>query len=365
MRVLVIETTLYGYDGITSVITNYYMYQDHRRVQMDLVTINSISESFKAELDKNNSKNYVLPYRNQNPVKYLVHLMRIIRNGNYQIVHTHGCSATMAVEMLAAKIMGVKVRISHSHNITCDHKKIDKLLRPIFDICCNVRFACGKEAGKWLFGSKKFYIISNGIDVEKYQYNEEVRKEMRIKYGLESYFVIGHVGRFSVQKNHEKLIDIFEKISVRYSNTKLVLIGDGELKSKIEESTKARNLNVHFVGNSDEVNKWLQAIDMIIFPSLFEGLPLGLVEAQAAGLPCILSNVISADIKITDLVEFVDIEGSPDKWVEVVSRNRDKYNRSVRVDTVKEQICQAHFDIRTNCKDLANKYEELLMIQGR
>ena len=365
MRVLIVETTMFGHDGITNVIANYYKYQDYKRVHMDIVTINPVDSFFEKELKKRGSKSFVLPYRNQNPLKYIVYLIRIIKNGNYQIVHAHGCSATMAVEMLAAKLAAVEVRISHSHNTKCDHVKVDKLLRPLLNICCNARFACGKEAGEWLFPKKDFYIIKNGIELEKYQYNESVRMQIRSKYSLESNFIVGHVGRFSIQKNHDKLLDIFEIISKRYDNAKLVLIGDGELKNKIEDRAKALKLDVLFVGISNEVEKWLQAIDMIIFPSLYEGLPLGLVEAQAAGVPCILSDTISSDTKITDLDEFVALDGPLDSWLEAVQRNKDAFDRSARIENVKYQIRDAHFDIIANCRELANKYEELLTVRRK
>ena len=360
IRVLIIETTAFGYDGITNVVTNYYKYQNHNRVHMELVTINPVSDSFKAEMDNSESRNYILPYRNQNPLKYIFQLIKIIKREKYQVVHVHGCSATMAVEMVAAKIAGVKVRISHSHNTKCDHVKVDKILRPVFNICCNVGFACGKEAGEWMFPKTPFSVISNGVDIEKYQFNEKVRSEMRQKFDLTENFVIGHVGRFSLQKNHDKLIDIFKEISKEFSNAKLVLIGDGELRKKIEKRVDEEKLNVLFVGLSDKVEKWLQAMDMIVFPSLFEGLPLGLVEAQAAGLPCVLSDTISPDTKITDLIEFVELDSPLNTWVKAVKRNYNNFDRKARIDVVKQQIRESHFDIRTNCEELANKYEKLI-----
>lgn len=360
MRVLVVETTVFGYDGITSVITNYYKYQDHSRIHMDLVTINAVSTSFRAELEKHGSRNYVLPYRNRNTLKYMFQLIKIIKAGKYEIIHVHGCSATMAVEMLAARIAGIKVRISHSHNTKCDHIWVDRLLRPIFNLCCNVGFACGKEAGEWMFPRKEFSIISNGVDLEKFQYDGSMRAQMREKYDLNGTFVIGHVGRFSIQKNHEKLIDIFSEVVKEFQNAKLVLIGDGEERDKIEQRVKRENLNVLFVGLSDEIEEWLQAIDMIIFPSLFEGLPLVLVEAQAAGLPCILSDTISSDTKITDLVDFVELNSEPSAWLDAVKAKYNFFDREARRESVKQQIQDAHFDIRFNCKELAEKYESLV-----
>lgn len=364
MRVLVIESTAFGYDGITNVITNYYNYQNHKKVHMDLVTINSVSETFKKELDFNNSKNFVLPYRNSNPLKFVWVLCRIIKRGKYSVVHVHGCSATMVVEMFAAKLAGVKVRIAHSHNTTCDHVKVDKILRPFFTRWCNVGFACGKEAGEWMFPTKSFSVISNGIDLEKFQYDEAVRNQMREMFGLEGKFIVGHVGRFSEQKNHFKLIDIFAELSKIYPESKLVLVGDGELKSSIVRRAEKEELDVLFVGLSDEVEKWLQAMDIIVFPSLFEGLPLGLVEAQAAGLPCILSNTISPATKITDLVEFVKLEDKPSMWCEAIKRNKDKFNRKDRIANVKKQIKNAHFDIKVNCQELEERYKILIQNGG-
>lgn len=360
INVLIIESTVYGYDGITSVIKNYYHYQDPGGIHMDLVTINSIDSTFKQQLDTNNSKNFVLPYRNKKFLKYLTNLAKIIRKGKYQIVHVHGCSSTMAVEMLAAKMSGVKVRIAHSHNTKCDHAVIDKILSPFFSKWCNVRFACGKEAGEWLFPGKQFYVISNGIDLEKYEYNDVVRAQMRKKYDLDDKFVVGHVGRFSEQKNHEKLIEIFAEITKKFNNAKLIMIGDGELKTHIEEKVKILQLEVLFVGLSNEVEKWLQAIDVMVFPSLFEGLPLGMVEAQAAGLPCVLSNTISPDTKITDLVQFVRLNESAKQWSEAVISMSEKFDRQCRKESVKEQIRESGFDIKENCERLSEIYENIL-----
>lgn len=360
IKVLVVETTLYGHDGITTVVKNYYKYQNHDQIHMDLVTINPVDEGFKCELEKYGNTNYILPHRNKKPLKYLFDLIKIIKGECYQIIHVHGCSSTMAVEMLAAKIAGVKARIAHSHNTKCDHAKIDKILRPLFSKWCNVGFACGKEAGEWLFPDRQFYVISNGIDLEKYEYNSSVREQMRSKYDLNERFVIGHVGRFSEQKNHEKLIDIFAEIAKVRSDAKLVLIGDGELKAHIEEKVNKLQLDVLFVGLSNEVEKWLQAMDAMVFPSLFEGLPLGMVEAQAAGLPCVLSDTISPDTEIIDLVRFVRLSDSAAQWSKTVIDMSGKFDRRSRDDFVQKQIKEAGFDIIENCKQLNKIYESIL-----
>lgn len=359
MKVLVVESTVFGFDGITNVITNYYTHLDHSKVHMDFVTINPVSKQFMDTLKIYGSKNFVLPYRNNNPFRYLLRLSKVLKSGNYAILHVHGCSATMAIEMLAAKLAGVKVRIAHSHNTNCDHVKIDRFLRPFFYRWCNCGFACGQEAGEWMFPNRKFEIISNGIDLEKFQFDSKVRTEMREKNNLNDKLVVGHVGRFSQQKNHVKLIEIFEEFSKNNTNSCLVLIGDGELRSTIEERVNKKNLNVLFVGLTDEVDKWLQAIDIIVFPSLFEGLPLGLVEAQAASLPCVLSNTISPMIKITDLVEFVELNAPSTEWCKQINATIYKFDRLMHADAVKVQIRDKHFDITYNCQELVLLYQKL------
>ena len=182
---------------------------------------------------------------------------------------------------------------------------------------------------------------------------------MREKNNLNDKLVVGHVGRFSQQKNHVKLIEIFEEFSKNNTNSCLVLIGDGELRSTIEERVNKKNLNVLFVGLTDEVDKWLQAIDIIVFPSLFEGLPLGLVEAQAASLPCVLSNTISPMIKITDLVEFVELNAPSTEWCKQINATIHKFDRLMHADAVKVQIRDKHFDITYNCQELVLLYQKL------
>ena len=360
LRVLVVEATVFGYDGISGVITNYFTYIDPKKIHMDLVTINPVFGGLKDILERNKEKNYVLSCRNSNPLKYVLQLAMILKQGQYSIIHAHGCSATMAVEMLAAKLAGVKVRIAHSHNKNCDHKTLNRLLHPLFDVLCNVRFACGKEAGEWLFPNKSFTIIVNGIDLERYQYNETVRGEIRAKYGLEGKNVIGHVGRFSEAKNHKKLIEIYKTYSQDRKNTELVMVGDGELRREIGNIAETEKLNVLFTGISDEVDKWLQAFDVIVFPSLFEGIPLVLIEAQAAGLPCVLSDTVPEEVKLTDLVEFVRSESSLKEWGVCIDELLSKTDRAAQKDEIMAKIQESCLDIRGNCHILEEKYTELV-----
>lgn len=190
IKVLVVETTKCGYDGITNVIKNYFLYQEDPEIQMDLVTINEAVPELKTFLEQKGRRNYQLPYRNRNPLKYVMKLRKILKEGGYQIIHVHGCSGTMAVEMLAAKLAGIKVRAAHAHSTACTHTTSDKILRPFFLKWCNCRYACSDAAGKWLYKGMPFSLISNGIDLEKFQYDPVVRERLRNEYDLEDNWLL-------------------------------------------------------------------------------------------------------------------------------------------------------------------------------
>ncbi len=359
IKVLVIVNSHFGFDGISNVATNYYLYQDHKEVKIDFVCINEPSHVLLQEVQNNGDEIFILRCRNRNPFLYMYYLCRIFLRKKYDIVHVHGNSSTMFFELGPAMLTGVKVRIAHSHNTTCNHRKLDKLLRPLFNFSYTSGFACGKEAGEWMFRDKKVRLISNGVDPSKFSYDEQIREQMRTKYNLAGKMVIGHLGRFSLQKNHKMLIDIFEKILEKRNDVYLVLLGDGELKDDIYRYCKLKHMPVHFVGNSNDVNKWLQAFDLVIFPSLFEGLPLCLVEAQAAGLDCFISDRISSDVNITDLVRFIDINLSAEEWSSIIL-SKQLSNRLQSKQRVIDAMGNKHFDIRKNCEELLQIYKLLL-----
>ena len=180
----------------------------------------------------------------------------------------------------------------------------------------NLQLACSKEAGEWLFGNTQFIVLNNGIDVSKYVFNQNIREEYRKILGFSDELVLGHVGRFSNQKNHNFLIDIFYEIIKINKKSKLILIGTGELENEIKEKVESLSLKekVIFLGARADVNKIMQAMDVFILPSLFEGLPVVGVEAQASGLPCIISDTVSKDVKITDSVLQISLSLPPEEW---------------------------------------------------
>ena len=204
-----------------------------------------------------------------------------------------------------------------------------------------------------MFGKHKFQIMNNAIDAKKFIYNEEVRKQKRVELGVEDKLVIGHVGRFNLQKNHEFLVKRFADFAKTNEDAILVLIGNGELQEKIKEMAKEYGIEtkVKFLGLREDIPQLLQAMDLFLFPSLFEGLPVTLVEAQAAGLPCVISDMITDEIMITDQISKVSLSGNTSLWNQEIA----KYRYSKRKNTI-EDIIEHGFDIEKNARWLEEFY---------
>lgn len=364
MKVLNILTSPLVYDGISMSNMNYFRNMDKNKIQIDFV-VPVVEENIKKEIEEEKGHVYLIEGRRRATFTYMKKLIKLIREKKYDIVQAHGSSAILCIEMIAAKKAGCKIRIAHSRNTKADHKIADKLLRPIFYRTYTHGFACGEEAGKWLFGNRKFEIINNGKNVEEYQFNYKIRKEMREKNGLDNKIVIGHVGNFNEQKNHNYLIDIFYELTKNNGNKyKLILLGDGGLRKDIEEKVKNLKLEnqVLFVGKTAEVSKWLQAMDIMVFPSKFEGFPNVLVEWQIAGLPCLISDKITDKVKLTNLVQFESIEEKPKKWA-IRIKNIKLEDREANKEMLLTQIKEKGFDIKENARRLEKIYMQLYNIE--
>lgn len=248
---------------------------------------------------------------------------------DYKVVHMHSSSKNYMI-LKYAKKYGIPIRIAHSHNIDFQTKNpLKKLIgnlfkKPLIKYATDY-FACSKIAGEWLFGediveSDKFRVIHNAIDYDKFKYNDDIRNEIRRKLGFnDSDIVVGHVGRFVTQKNHSFLIDVFYKCYEQNNNYKLLLVGTGELEELIKEKVRSLGIenNVIFAGFQSNVSDYMQAMDLFVFPSLFEGLGLVLVEAQAGGLPCIATyKAIPDEVKINNNFYFTDL--NIDLWVKKI-----------------------------------------------
>ena len=353
IRILHIVTYM-GRGGLETMLMNYYRAIDRAKVQFDFLTHRDFRADYDDEIEALGGKIYRLPNLNPFSRSYLGALDRFFReHPEYRIVHSH-LDCMSAIPLKAAKKHGVPVRIGHAHNSNQprDAKYLLKLFykRMIAGQATQL-FACSEEAGRWMFGNADFRVLNNAIDAGKYAFDADIRSTVRHELGLPAdALVVGHVGRFDPQKNHRFLVEIFEKMP---EDARLLLVGDGVLRPDVEQQAEALGIRdrVLFTGVRTDVDRLLQAMDVFLMPSLFEGLPVSIVEAQAAGLPCLISDKVPIECKKTDLVTQIPLDASPAEWTKAVVSAA----KTPRRDTL-EQIREAGFDIRANAEWLQNYY---------
>lgn len=362
MKILQIPTGGLFFDGILSCIVEYMTVMDKSRMDVRVLATNEPEKNVVQKVEESDCKVVSIPYRKKNIVKYFFLLYRYIAKEKIDIVHIHGSSAIMSVELVAARIAGCKVRIAHSHNTTCENQKIDNFLRPVFYWGYTEAFACGSEAGKWMFGNREFKIIPNGRDIRKYEYNAKNRTNYRDKLKIpRDALVVGHVGRFNAQKNHEYLVHVFEELYKNNRKAYLVLIGTGEKIDEIKNLVKKSMIrdNVIFTGVIDNVADYLSAFDVMLLPSLYEGLPMVVIEWQIAGLPCIVSDTVTKECAITPLVQFESLEEKPERWARNIE-DIPLQDREKNKDLLFGSVRKAGYDIQFGAERLRNIYIDLV-----
>lgn len=250
---------------------------------------------------------------------YVRDIYKTIKKGNYKKVYIHGNSSLMLMEALPSKLAGVKV-ITHCHNGRPQRRLFRYyILKPLFNLIPECKIACSKSAADWAYFGKS-EVVKNGIDINKFKFNHSIRDKVRYELGLSGKCVIGHIGTFNEQKNHKKLISIFEEIIKIKPNATLLLVGDGPLKKEIVDNVKKRGLSEYsvFVDYVDNPEDYLQAMDIMIIPSLFEGFCLVALEAQVSGLPIIASERVPDEAIVTDECIKMNLNDSNEKWARKV-----------------------------------------------
>lgn len=347
--------------GAETMIMNLYRKIDRNKVQFDFVEHTTEQAVFDDEIKQLGGRIYHCPkFTGKNYFSYKRWWDDFFKThgADYKIVHGH-IGSTAPIYLGVAKKYG-KYTIAHSHNINGNLSGKEILYRLLSQRVRNVAdffFACSKPAGQDRFGSKtEFQVLNNAIDTQQYIFSKSVRDEVRKELGLTDEFVVGHIGRFSGQKNHDFLIDIFAQLKKKKENAKLLLVGGGTEAENVKNKVSNLGLkeSVIFTGVRSDVNRLLQAMDIFVFPSLFEGLPVTMVEAQAAGLPCVISDKVPDECIITDgLVTVKSLSDSAEEWAEHIL-NRES---TVRRDTG-EEIREHGFDISTTSKWLEDFYIE-------
>lgn len=359
--------TIMNRGGAETMVMNYYRNIDRTKVQFDFMVHREERGAYDDEIEALGGKIYRMP-----PVQpghfgeYKNAVARFFDEHNeYRIIHSHMSELGYYV-FREAKKRGVKCTVCHAHN--APHFSDETLIEKAKDIVRNYfkhrirkhtdhKFICGIEAGNWLFGEKNsesFVMMNNAVDAHRFGWDAQKAQQLRKSFGTDGKFAICHVGRFNSQKNHDFLVDIFRAINNKKEDTVLLLVGAGDLEEKIRQKVSSLGLEekVRFLGLRDDVNDILLASDIFLFPSLYEGLPVTLVEAQSSGIKCIISDSIPSDCRITENVEVISLEKSADFWADEVLKYSDGYDRK---DTF-GQISAAKFDIKENAEWLEEFY---------
>lgn len=351
--------------GVEAVIMNYYRNIDRSKVQFDFICDEDSTNIPYNEIKKLGGRVIICPPY-QKIFEYERFLIDLFKKNNYKIVHSN-INALSVFPLRAAKKAEVPIRIAHSHSTTNkkEWKKnlMKQALRPFSKKYATDYFACSELAGRWLFGDKTFEqgkvtIINNAIDLGKFKYDEKVRKEKRKELNInDDTLVVGHIGRFVAQKNHTFLIDIFNELHKKEKNSILLLIGQGPLMDEIKQKVDSLGISdsVKFLGQRDDVNDLYQVFDMFLLPSLYEGLPVVGVEAQATGNLCIFSSSMTQETKILDTTIFVSLDRNAEEWLSIIL---DSYRKFKKYDTTVE-ITKNNFNIKKETNKLENQYNEL------
>ena len=354
--------------GAETMVMNLYRNIDRSKVQFDFIVHSIEKGDYDDEIKELGGNIFYLPkFRFSTVLKYVNSWVEFFyKHPEYQIIHGH-IRSTASIYLPLAQKYGLKTVI-HSHS-TSNGSGFPSLIKYFFQIplrwdIVDYYFACSKDSGRWLYGNARltkanFHIFKNTIETMKYIQCPKVRISKRREMQLEGKFVIGHVGRFHQSKNHDFIIDILSEIYKKNKQVLLLLIGTGDLENKIKQKVSALGFSdiVKFLGVRSDVPDLLRAMDVFLFPSLYEGLPITLVEAQAAGLKIFASDNITKEITLTDCVEFISLDQPASYWADLILHNSGNYER---YNTYSE-ICQEGYDVRANVKWIENFYLNLLI----
>lgn len=356
-RILHIVPSLGLANGVTAVVMNWYRQMDKSKVQFDFLVCYHREESFEQEIINMGGRVFNLPSPKKLPL-FLKKAWQVFKNGNYQTVHSHITQYNFFFFPMA-KLAKVQNILLHSHNTKFSDFKIRAVFAAAMTACiknmADKKVACSEKAGDFLFGKNaKYTIINNALDCRKFAYNPQVRAEIRAELGLEETdFLLGHIGRFCEQKNHLFLIDIFQEIVKKTPSARLVLAGIGPTEELARAKVEALNLSdkVKFLGIYSAPQRLYQAMDAFVLPSLYEGLPVVGIEAQAAGLPCFFADTITRQAALCN-VTFLPLNNAA-KWADSILQTCAQFQRK---DT-SPQIKQAGFDIQSVSEKVLSLYE--------
>lgn len=355
IKILYIIGNVKKSSGVSTVIMNYYRKIDKTKFQIDFLLMEKYEESYEDELKQSGSNIFYL--QNKFSMRNISSLQNetklFLQENKYDIVELHAPTFSF-IFLKSAKEAGVPIRIVHSHSTVHSTNKIKNLLSIVLNInlkkYANKFFACSEKSGLYWYGKKivnseNYALITNGIDINQYKYDEELRTELRKKYNIENNIVIGFVGRISKDKNLQFFVEVMKNVIKKDKKYKWLVIGDGKELEEIKTKSKEIEENTIFLGRRDDVNKLLNCMDLLVLPSKREGLPMVAVEAQLTGLPCYLSDSITTEV---DMGKTKFLKLNKKEWEKVILQfekqdkiiDKDKFNIDICVKDLENIYCQ-------------------------
>ena len=352
--------------GSQMMVMNLYRNIDRNKVQFDFIVDHSERMYFAEEIRSLGGKIYIMPtFTGNNVLKVRAKWKEFFyKHKEYKILHSHVRSYASIYLPIAHKC-GIKT-IIHSHNIS-NGSGIKALIKSVLQFPLRFQadyyMACSREAGMWLFGTrtvkqKNFCIVKNAIDIQRFIFKKEKRDSIRKEFEIdENTFVLGFLGRVVQQKNPFFVVDIFSELKRSYKNCKLLFVGEGDLLDDVKEKVKILNISedVIFTGNRSDTESLLCAMDVYIFPSLWEGLGISLVEAQASGLQCVCSENIPKEAIVTELVDVLNLSAGERYWANHIQ----KYSSNKTRINPQEKLMRAGYDVKVNTKKIQDFYLSL------
>lgn len=366
-------TELWANAGIESVIMSLYRNFDLSSFSVDIMASQNLTDFHDNEIKELGGRKIItLKGEYKSPFKRMMANQKafkdVISSNCYDVVHIHMCNASAMVYGKIAKENNVKVVAYHSHNTNLSTKyrfiktAVHNLCKKRFEKYGDIYFSCSDLASKWMFNKNtvdkgKVVLVKNAIDLQRFAVNQDIRNEYRKKLNLEGKFVVGHIGRFAVAKNHQFLIDIFAEIKKIEPNSKLLLIGEGEDETAIRSKVKKLGLedSVIFYGITREIPQMLWVMDAFVLPSFFEGNPVVGIEAQAASVRCFFADTITRMCKLTDFVSYHSLDSSASDWAKEILASKG-YARNSTYEIMRE----AGYDIKSVAENVQMMYKKTL-----
>lgn len=372
LRVLQVGMTR-NLGGIETYLIEQFRHLDKTKIDYDFVNITGeYSICYEDEILASGSKIFKVVSRHKNPLLHYWQWFNILLQykGVYDVIVLNTNSLEYVFPLVLGKVFGIPVRVIHSHNSGFENKQglARRLLvgmnKKLLAWSANLRFACSQFAGQWMFKDNPYHVIYNAIDIHKYDADLAVRDEMRQALNLDTALTLLHVGRFSYQKNHSFLLDIFKEVHSIQPDSVLLLVGDTTEESEFLRDVKRKigeyglENSVRLLGRRDDVNRIMQAADVLVMPSFFEGLTVVGIEAQACDLPLLLSDTVTKELGLLPSTRFISLDAGAKAWAEVVV-NSKQHNRRSRYEELKAAGYDIAFETERVEKLLIDAYHEL------